>query len=77
MIGEPFGGGTNRSWFFPDRTLSVGEFSRGLHEYAPQVEVSDDPVPLTAALAAELLRNAGGVPLARVPNRLPDARLPE
>ena len=59
MIGEPFGW-ENRSWFFPDRTLSVGEFSRGLHEYAPQVEVSDDPAPLTAALAAELLRNAGG-----------------
>lgn len=59
MTGEP-SGWANRSWFYPDRTLSVAEFSRGLHEYAPQVEVSDDPALLTAASAAELLRSAGG-----------------
>ena len=59
MTGEPFQW-ANRSWFYPDSTLSVGEFSRGLHEYAPQVEATDDPTPLTAASAAELLRRAGG-----------------
>ena len=48
MTGEPFQW-ANRTWFYPERGISVGEFSRGLHDYAPQVEVSDDPAPLTAA----------------------------
>lgn len=59
MTGEPFQW-ANRTWFYPERTVSVGEFSRGLHDYAPQVEPVDDPAPLTAASAAELLRRAGG-----------------
>lgn len=59
MTGEPFQW-ANRSWFYPDRTISVGEFSRGLHDYAPQVEVTDDTALLTAASASELLRKAGG-----------------
>lgn len=36
MTGEPFQW-ANRTWFYPERGLSVGEFSRGLHDYAPQV----------------------------------------
>lgn len=44
MTGEPFQW-ANRTWFYPERGISVGEFSRGLHDYAPQVEVSDDPAP--------------------------------
>ena len=59
MTGEPFQW-ANRTWFYPERGISVGEFSRGLHDYAPQVEVSDDPTPLTAASAAAMLRKAGG-----------------
>ena len=31
-----------------------------MHEYAPQVAVSNDATPLTATAAAELLRQAGG-----------------
>lgn len=58
MTGEPFQW-ANRTWFYPERGISVGEFSRGLHDYAPQVEVSDDPAPLTAASAAAMLRKAG------------------
>ena len=58
MTGEPFQW-ANRTWFYPERGISVGEFSCGLHDYAPQVEVSDDPAPLTAAAAAAMLRKAG------------------
>ena len=58
MTGEPFQW-ANRTWFYPERGISVGEFSRGLHDYAPQVEVSDDPAPLTASSAAAMLRKAG------------------
>ncbi len=54
MTGEPFQW-ANRTWFYPERGISVGEFSRGLHDYAPQVEVSDDPAPLTASSAAAML----------------------
>lgn len=59
LTGEPYHW-ANRSWFYPERTLSVGEFTEGLHDYAPQVEAVDDPAPLTAAAAAALLRKAGG-----------------
>lgn len=60
---------SNRSWFDPGQTLSVGEFAAGLHEYAPQVEPSGDGAPLTAGVAAELLRRAGGeVPADLVPD---------
>ena len=59
MTGEPFHW-ANRSWFYPEATISAAEFTRGLHEYAPQVAVSNDATPLTATAAAELLRQAGG-----------------
>ena len=59
MTGEPYQW-ANRSWFYPERTVSVGEFTLGLHDYAPQIAVEDDPAPLTAASAADLLRRAGG-----------------
>lgn len=59
MTGEPFQW-ANRTWFYPEQTVSVGDFSRGLHDFAPQVEAVDDPTLLTAASAAGLLRKAGG-----------------
>ena len=59
MTGEPYHW-ANRSWFYPERTLTVGEFTQGLHDYAPQIDPTDDPTPLTASAAAELLRRAGG-----------------
>lgn len=59
MTGQPFQW-ANRSWFYPEQTISVAEFARGLHGYAPQVAESTDEAPLTAAAAARLLRQAGG-----------------
>lgn len=59
MTGEPFHW-ANRTWFYPERTISVGEFTLGLHDYAPQIAVDADTTALTAARAAELLVQAGG-----------------
>lgn len=59
MTGESFHW-ANRSWFYPDSTLTVGAFSRGLHDYAPRVAAEENAALLTAASAAELLRRAGG-----------------
>lgn len=59
LTGEPFHW-ANRSWFYPEKGITVGEFTRGLHEYAPQINPDDSDTPLTAAAAAELLRSAGG-----------------
>lgn len=63
MTGEPFHW-ANRSWFYPERTVSIAEFTRGLHEYAPQIVVEADTAALTTGRAAELLRSAGGRPFA-------------
>ena len=59
MTGEPYHW-ANRSWFYPEATITVGEFTRGLHDYAPQVEIETDTATLTATRAAELLQRAGG-----------------
>lgn len=63
MTGEPYQW-ANRSWFYPEGQITVGEFCRGLHDYAPQIEPVDDETLLTVARAAELLRQAGGNPSA-------------
>lgn len=59
MEGEPYHW-ENRSWFRPEATITVGEFTLGLHDYAPQIAVAENPAPLTANRAAELLLQAGG-----------------
>ncbi len=59
MTGEPYRW-ENRSWFYPERTISVGEFTQGLHEYAPAVAAVCDTTQLTKSRAVELLRQAGG-----------------
>lgn len=59
MTGEPYHW-ANRSWFYPEGSVTVAEFTRGLHEYAPQVAVATDTTTLTASRAAELLQRAGG-----------------
>lgn len=41
MTGEPFHW-ANRSWFYPERTIPVGEFTRGLHDFAPRIPVRTD-----------------------------------
>ena len=59
LTGEPFHW-ANRSWFYPEEGITVGEFTRGLKDYAPQIDVEESDKPLTAAAAAALLRRAGG-----------------
>lgn len=59
MTGEPYHW-DNRSWFYPEQTITVGEFTQGLNTYAPQIAATSDSTPLTAAHAAELLLQAGG-----------------
>ncbi len=63
MTGEPYYW-ANRSWFYPERTISVAEFTRRLNEYAPQIAVEENPAPLTAAQAVNLLQRAGSKPFA-------------
>ena len=48
MTGEPFHW-ANRSWFYPERTIPVGEFTRGLHDFAPRIPVRTDTTALTEA----------------------------
>lgn len=45
----------NRSWFYPDTTLTVNEFSEGLNAFEPKVKVSNDQAVLTAQKACDLL----------------------
>jgi len=52
--GEPYQW-ANRSWFYPDTTLTVSEFSEGLNAFEPKVEVSNDQAVLTAQKACDLL----------------------
>lgn len=59
MTGEPFHW-ANRSWFYPEQTITIAEFTLGLHDYAPQIAVQTDTTALTAARAIELLERAGG-----------------
>ena len=52
--GEPYKW-ANRTWFFPDTTLTVKEFSEGLHEFDNKVAISDDESYLTVSKAVSLL----------------------
>ena len=45
----------NRTWFFPDTTLSVKEYSEGLKAYNNKLAVIDDQSLLTVQKASELL----------------------
>ncbi len=45
----------NRSWFYPDTTLTVKEFSEGLNAFDKSVTVVDDQSVLTVQKAAGLL----------------------
>ncbi len=60
MTGEPYQW-ANRSWFYPEQTISVGAFCRGLHDFYPQIPLSEEEALLTRAEAVAILRRAGGV----------------
>ena len=52
--GEPYKW-ANRTWFFPDTTLTIKEFSEGLHEFDNKVAISDDQSKLTVNKAVGIL----------------------
>jgi hypothetical protein len=52
--GEPYKW-ANRTWFYPDTTLTVKEFTEGLNAFESNIEVSNDQSVLTMQKAAELL----------------------
>ena len=45
----------NRTWFYPDSTLSVKEFTEGLHEYDHRIEIVDSNEKLTLKEAEDLI----------------------
>ncbi|MCD7969312.1 MAG: FAD-dependent oxidoreductase [Alistipes sp.] len=57
--GEPYHW-ANRTWFYPDSTITVAEFSEGLNSYYPSVALSDDRTELTGGRAKTLIAAAGG-----------------
>lgn len=42
----------NRTWFYPDSTVTEKEFTKGLNAFAPSVQLSDNDQPLTVERAA-------------------------
>jgi len=59
MKGEPYGW-SNRTWFFPDSTISIHEFTEGLSAYDNKIKVSPDISDLTAGKTSELLSLSTG-----------------
>lgn len=50
----------NRTWFYPDTTVTVKEFTEGLNTYDSTIEVSNSNEPLTGIKALEYLSKAAG-----------------
>lgn len=50
----------NRTWFHPDTTITVGEFTSGLSAFEQKVPVVDDPALLTVQTTIKILSNCLG-----------------
>lgn len=57
--GEPHAW-ANRTWFYPDSTLTVQEFSEGLHSINPQTTLKTDPTKLTVNQAIQMISECTG-----------------
>jgi hypothetical protein len=55
MIGEPFGW-ANRTWFYPDSTITIAEFTKGLNLYDTSVEIVDSDKQLTGKTAIDYIQ---------------------
>lgn len=53
-------GWANRTWFYPDTTISVMEFTQGLHSYDTNVKISDSSKLLTERDAYTIIEEAKG-----------------
>ncbi|MDR2147209.1 MAG: FAD-dependent oxidoreductase [Tannerella sp.] len=60
VVGESYNW-ANRSWFYPDSTITVAEFTQGLHDFDSNMEVTDSQNILTEKEAVKLMgKNADG-----------------
>lgn len=57
--GEPHAW-ANRTWFYPDSTITVREFSEGLRTFFPKVAVKNDTAKLTVKQASALISESVG-----------------
>ncbi|MDR1717758.1 MAG: FAD-dependent oxidoreductase [Prevotella sp.] len=57
--GEPFGW-ANRTWFYPDTTITVAEFTKGLNSFDPESEIVDDNKLLTEDAAIKYIYRITG-----------------
>jgi hypothetical protein len=57
--GEPYKW-ANRSWFYPDTTLTVGEFSEGINAFDSRVALVNNLSPLTIKTTTDILNRYSG-----------------
>ncbi len=57
--GEPFAW-ANRTWFYPDSTLTVQEFSEGLHLINPKTTLKTESAKLTVSQAIQMISECVG-----------------
>jgi hypothetical protein len=50
----------NRTWFYPDSTITVGNFSEGLHSFTSKIAVQNNPVKLTVRKAVQIISESLG-----------------
>jgi hypothetical protein len=50
----------NRTWFYPNSSISVQEFSEGLHQFNGKIKIIQKQELITQKQAVKLLRQAGG-----------------
>lgn len=50
----------NRTWFYPDTTLTVGEFLEGMNAFDPKVTRVNNPSALTIKITTDILNNSLG-----------------
>lgn len=49
----------NRTWFYPEKTISEKEFTEGLNNYDDRIEILNSTSILTSQKAVQILANAG------------------
>lgn len=72
--GEPWKW-ANRTWFYPDTTLSINEFSEGISTFFPNAAVTKNSSRLTIKSASEILGNCLGKDISAELKQLWEARM--
>lgn len=63
--GEPHAW-ANRTWFYPDSTITIHEFSEGLHSFNPKTAVSAELTGLSVSQAIQMISECVGKDIADV-----------